>query len=58
MMATTQQGGGSKGVRSVPQAKSWRSRYRVGGALGHAVNFARGLAIGSIIALLFWLMVG
>jgi len=26
--------------------------------LGHAVNFARGVAIGGIIALLFWLMVG
>jgi len=26
--------------------------------LGHAVNFARGVAINGIIALLFWLMVG
>ena len=33
------------------------NRYRASGSLGHAVDFARGVLIGGIIVLFFWLMV-
>ena len=58
MMASTQPGGGSKHVRPAWRAQALRSRYRASSALGHAVNFAGGVAIGGTITLLFWLMVG
>ena len=58
MMASTQPGGGSKHVRQARKVHALMSRYRASGALGHAVNFAEGVAIGGIIVLLFWLMVG
>jgi hypothetical protein len=58
MNACTQPGGGSKHVRQACKAQALRSRYRASGALGHAVNFAGGVAIGGIIVLFFCLMVG
>ncbi len=58
MMACAQPDGGSKHVRPAWKAQTLRNRYRASGALGHAVNFAGGVAIGGVIALLFWLMVG
>jgi hypothetical protein len=33
------------------------NRYRASSSLEHAVNFARGLLIGGVIVLCFWLMV-
>ena len=51
MKACTQPGGGSKHVRQACKAQALRSRYRASGALGHAVNFAGGVAIGGIIVL-------
>ena len=58
MKACTQPGGGSKHVHQACKAQALRRRYRDSGALGHAVNFAGGVAIGGIIVLFFWLMVG
>ena len=58
MKKSTQSGGGSKHVRQACKAQTLRNRYRASGALGHAVNFAGGVAIGSIIVLFFCLMVG
>ena len=58
MKACTQPGGGTKHVRRAFKIQVLVSRYRASGVLGPAVNFAGGVAIGGVIALLFWLMVG
>ena len=58
MTAFTQPGGGSKHVRHACKVQALMSRYRASGVLGHAVNFAGGVVIGGVIALLCWLMVG
>jgi hypothetical protein len=57
MMACTQPGDESKHVRQACKVQALMSRYRAS-VSGHAVNFARGLVIGGIIVLFFWLMVG
>jgi hypothetical protein len=58
MKACTQPRGGNKHVRQAYKAQALRSRYRASSVVGHAVNFAGGVAIGGIIVLFFWLMVG
>jgi hypothetical protein len=58
MKAYTQPGGGSEHVRQACKARALRSRYTSSGAAEHARNFAGGVAIGGIIVLFFWLMVG
>ena len=58
MMASTQPGSERKPVRQVRKVQALMSRYRASGALGHAANLAGGVAIGGIIVLFFWLMVG
>jgi hypothetical protein len=58
MMASAQLDDGSKHAPPAYRAQALRGRYRASESLRHAVNFAGGVAIGGIIALLFWLMVG
>jgi hypothetical protein len=58
MMAYTRRGGGNKHVRQARKVQALMSRYSASGVLGHGVNFARGVLIGSVIVLFVWLMVG
>jgi hypothetical protein len=58
MMASAQPGAGSNHVRAACMPQPLRIRYRAAGTLRRAINFAGGVAIGGIIALFFWLMVG
>jgi len=45
-------------MRQECKAQALTRRHLVSGVSGHAVNFAGGVAIGGIIVLFFWLMVG
>ena len=58
MIPHTQPRGGSKQVRQARKMQGLMRRYRAGGDLRHAVNFAEGVLIGCIIVLLVWLMLG
>jgi hypothetical protein len=40
------------------QGASFEQPYQASGAFAHAARLAGGVAIGAIIVLLFWLMVG
>jgi hypothetical protein len=55
--ACTQPGGGSN-LRHARQVQALLRRYRAGGGLGHALNFAGGVLIGGIVVLFAWLMIG
>jgi hypothetical protein len=58
MMASTQPGCERKPVRQARNSKALKNRYRASGALAHVAGLAGGVAIGVIIVLFFWLMVG
>ena len=58
MKACTQADSGSEPVRQASKARALRSPYQASGALGHPAHLAEGVAIGSIIVLLFWLAFG
>jgi hypothetical protein len=44
-------------MHQIRKSQAWMRRYRESGDSWHAINFARGVLIGGIIALLVGLMV-
>ena len=56
MTAHTRTGGGNIHVRQPRTVQALMRRYRATGVLGHGVNFAKGVLIGSAIVLFVWLM--